>query len=186
MLFRSSACHGYSGQGGVSTSVPPLKPFAKQLTAAKLREFINKGAGEPADATKVWMPVWGPIISDAQVAALVAYIRAGLPRVDYANPVPIPTTQGDAVAGMKAYQRYGCANCHGMNGVGGVPNPAAPQKTIPALKSLSKQYSDAAITEIVQHGVDVGGSSIVSMPHWGGIIPDSQIKAIVAYLKTLN
>jgi len=24
------------------------------------------------------------------------------------------------------------------------------------------------------------------MPHWGGIIPDEQLKALVAYLKTLK
>jgi hypothetical protein len=26
----------------------------------------------------------------------------------------------------------------------------------------------------------------VSMPHWGGIIPDDQLNALVAYLKTLK
>lgn len=184
--FGCSACHGFAGQGGVSTSVPPLKPFANQITAAKLRDFINKGAGEPDDLNKVWMPVWGPVISKSEVAALVKYIKAGLPKVDYATPVPIPTNQGPAVAGLKAYQRYGCATCHGIGGKGGVANPAAPNKQIPALAGLAKQYSDDAIAAIVQRGVDVGGSSIVSMPHWGGIIPKNQIDYIVAYLKTLD
>ena len=27
---------------------------------------------------------------------------------------------------------------------------------------------------------------IVSMPHWGGIIPDQDLAALVAYLKTLQ
>jgi hypothetical protein len=26
----------------------------------------------------------------------------------------------------------------------------------------------------------------VSMPHWGGIIPQAQLQALVAYLKTLK
>jgi hypothetical protein len=26
----------------------------------------------------------------------------------------------------------------------------------------------------------------VSMPHWGGIIPQQQLRALVAYLKTLK
>ena len=184
--FACSACHGFAGQGGVSTGVPPLKPFANQITAATLRRYINQGAGEPKDPTKVWMPVWGPVISDAQVVALVKYIKAGLPKVDYANPVAIPTSQGPVVAGMKAYQRYGCAVCHGLTGAGGVPNPASPTKAVPALAGLSKTYSNEALKEIVQHGVSLGGSAVISMPHWGGIIPDSQIDSIVAYLKTLE
>jgi len=32
----------------------------------------------------------------------------------------------------------------------------------------------------------IGRAPIVSMPHWGGIIPDDQLKALVAYLKTLK
>jgi hypothetical protein len=32
----------------------------------------------------------------------------------------------------------------------------------------------------------IGRAPIVSMPHWGGIIPNDQLKALVAYLKTLK
>ena len=50
-----------------------------------------------------------------------------------AQPVAVPADQGAAVAGSALYVRYGCINCHGPNGLGGVPNPLSPDKTIPVL-----------------------------------------------------
>jgi hypothetical protein len=64
------------------------------------------------------MPVWGQVISTHQVADLVAYIRADLSSVPGATPPPVITGQGSAVEGALLYQRYGCVNCHGPNGLG--------------------------------------------------------------------
>ena len=49
---------------------------------------------------------------------------------------PLTTTgkyQGDIAAGQALYQRYSCINCHGPNGLGGVPNPQSPDTVIPPL-----------------------------------------------------
>ena len=32
----------------------------------------------------------------------------------------------------------------------------------------------------------IGKAPIVSMPHWGGVIPDERLNALAAYLKTLK
>jgi mono/diheme cytochrome c family protein len=135
------------------------------------------------------MPVWGPVISRRQVSNLVSYIRAGLPDVPGAVPIEVPSGQGLAVAGATLYQRYGCINCHGPNGLGGVPNPSAPDKTIPPLSGprFRRQFNtDIKITAVIRSGSVIGRAPIVSMPHWGGIIPNDQLKALVAYLKTLK
>jgi mono/diheme cytochrome c family protein len=39
---------------------------------------------------------------------------------------------------------------------------------------------------MIRTGSVLGRAPIVSMPHWGGIIPDDQLKALAAYLKTLK
>ena len=39
---------------------------------------------------------------------------------------------------------------------------------------------------MIRTGSVIGQAPIASMPHWGGIIPDAQLKALVAYLKTLK
>ena len=135
------------------------------------------------------MPVWGEVISRTQVSDLVAYIRAGLPAVADTQPVAVPRGQGAAVAGAALYVRYGCVNCHGPNGLGGVPNPLSEDKAIPPLSGgdfRGEFNTDAKIADVIRSGSVIGKAPIVSMPHWGGILSDAQIAQLVAYLKTLK
>jgi len=187
--FACVQCHGLQGQGGVSPDVPALTKAGKELTAAQLRQIINHGLGESANPTKPYMPVWGAVISDTQVNDLVAYIRGGLPSVPTATPPEVPQGQGAAVAGATLYVAYGCINCHGPNGLGGVPNPLSADKTIPPLvgQDFRKEFNtDAKIEAVIRSGSVIGKAPIVSMPHWGGIIPAQRLQALVAYLKTLK
>jgi mono/diheme cytochrome c family protein len=187
--FACSACHGEQGKGDVSSDVPALKDIGDSLTVSQLSSIINHGLGESADPKKPYMPVWGPVISKSQVTDLVAYIRAGLPKVQDADPVPVPRDQGAAVAGAALYVRDGCINCHGPSGLGGVPNPESEDKIIPALSGgdfRTEFNTDEKITEMIRAGSVLGKPPIASMPHWGGIIPDEDLAALVAYLKTLQ
>jgi len=189
VAFACAQCHGLSGRGDVSPDVPALTNASRQLTAAQLRTIIDHGLGESSNPSKPYMPVWGAVISAQQVSDLVAYIRAGLPRVPGAIPVGIPRGQGEVVAGAAAYQRYGCVNCHGPNGLGGVPNPLSEDKTIPPLSGADfrKEFNtDQKITDVIRSGSVIGKAPIVSMPHWGGIIPTDELDALVAYIKTLK
>ncbi len=187
--FACAQCHGLNGAGGVSPDVPALTGVAKTLSAAQLRTIINKGLGESSNPKKPFMPVWGPLMSAHQVNDLVAYIRAGLPDVPGATPAPLPQGQGQAVAGAALYVQYGCINCHGPNGLGGVPNPAAPDKTIPPLSGADFRgefNTDAKIIDFINTGSVLGGPALVAMPHWGGIISDANLAALAAYIKTLK
>jgi mono/diheme cytochrome c family protein len=187
--FACAACHGNLGRGGVSPLVPALNTVGKSLTVKALTTIITHGLGESANPKRPYMPVWGPVISKQQVADLVTYIRAGLPPVQYATPVPIPGNQGPVVAGAAAYVHYGCINCHGPNGLGGVPNPQSPDKAIPPLSGQDFRHefnTDKKILDVIRTGSVIGKQPIASMPHWGGIIPAWQLKALVAYLKTLK
>jgi mono/diheme cytochrome c family protein len=187
--FACSQCHGQQGRGGVSPDVPALTSVGKELTAPQLAGIINHGLGESANPKKPYMPVWGAVISRRQVAELAAYIRAGLPSVTDATPQPVPRGQGDAVAGAALYVRDGCINCHGPNGLGGVPNPLSEDKAIPALSGAdfrSEFNTDAKIKEVIRSGSVIGRAPIVSMPHWGGILTEEQLRQLVAYIKTLK
>jgi cbb3-type cytochrome c oxidase subunit III len=187
--FACAQCHGLNGQGGVSPDVPSLTTAGKALTVAQLTHIINHGLGESANPTKPYMPVWGAVISQRQVSELVAYIRAGLPSVPDATPPAVPQNQGAEVAGAALYIRDGCINCHGPNGLGGVPNPQSPDKTIPPLSGIdfrTEFNTDKKITDFIRSGSVIGHAPIVSMPHWGGILSDADLAALVAYLKTLK
>jgi len=187
--FACAQCHGEQGRGGVSPDVPALTSVSKSLTSAQLRRIINHGLGVSANPTKPYMPVWGEVISQRQVSDLISYLRAGLPAVPTAVPVDVPSGQGSAVAGAALFTRYGCINCHGPNGLGGVPNPQSPDKTIPPLSGAAfrQQFNtDAKIIAVIRSGSVIGRAPIVSMPHWGGIIPPAQLNDLVAYIKTLK
>jgi mono/diheme cytochrome c family protein len=187
--FACSACHGALGKGDVSADVPALTTIGRTLTSAQLRTIIDKGVGVVSDPKKPFMPAWGPLLSERQVNDLVSYLHAGLPAVADATPVPVPAGQGDVVAGSALYVRYGCVNCHGPNGLGGVPNPASPDKTIPPLSGADFRgefNTDAKIAEFIVSGSVLGKAPLASMPHWGGILPPAEVSQIVAYINTLR
>ena len=39
---------------------------------------------------------------------------------------------------------------------------------------------------MIRSGSVIGRAPIVSMPHWGGIIPNDQLAALATYIKTLK
>jgi len=187
--FGCVDCHGALGRGGVDPAVPALTTVGNSLTVAQLTHIIDHGLGESANPKQPYMPVWGAVISKTQVSNLVAYIRAGLPAVADAQPVSVPEGQGAAVAGAALYVRYGCVNCHGPNGLGGVPNPLSADKAIPPLSGQGFRHdfpTDKAIAAVIRSGSVIGRAPIVSMPHWGGILSNQQIAELTAYLKTLK
>ncbi|MBV8257202.1 MAG: c-type cytochrome [Actinobacteria bacterium] len=189
VLFACSQCHGAQGRGGVSPAVPALTSAGKTLTVAQLRTIIDHGLGASANPKQPYMPVWGEVMSNTQVTDLVAYIRAGLPNDPNAQPVHVPYDEAPAVAGAALYQRYGCINCHGPSGLGGIPNPLSHDKVIPPLSGGGFHHdfpTDKAIADVIRSGSVIGKAPIVSMPHWGGILTDAQIADLIAYLKTLK
>jgi mono/diheme cytochrome c family protein len=187
--FACAQCHGLDGKGGVSPDVPSLTTLAPSLTEAQLTNIINTGRGISSNPKKPFMPVWHGIISKAQIADIVAYLHAGLPPVADAVPLPVPTGQGAAVAGSIDYVNFGCINCHGPNGLGGVPNPQSPDTTIPPLGTpdfFGEFNTPQKIADVITSGSVVGKQPIVSMPHWGGILTQTEINALIAYLDTLK
>ena len=71
----------------------------------------------------------------------------------YATPPAVPAARAPRSPGPALYVRYGCINCHGPNGLGGVPNPQSPDKTIPPLsgQDFRKQFNtDAKIIDVIR------------------------------------
>jgi mono/diheme cytochrome c family protein len=187
--FACAQCHGMRGRGGVSPYVPALTTVGATLTVARLKNIIDHGLGVKENPKQPFMPVWGPVISKQQASDLVAYVKAGLPDVPSAHPQPIPVGSGQVARGAILYTTFGCVNCHGPNGLGGVPNPASPDKSVPPLAGADfrGEFNTAAkIRAIIESGSVLGGPAIVSMPHWGGIITRAELDALVAYIGTLR
>jgi mono/diheme cytochrome c family protein len=123
------------------------------------------------------------------VSELAAYVRAGLPPVSGATPVAVPTDQGLAVERSALHVRDGCIDCHGPNGLGGVPNPQSPDRTIPPLSGADFRgefNTPARIANVIRSGIVIGREPIVSMPHWGGILTTAHVNALIAYPATAD
>ncbi len=189
--FACAACHGMQGKGGPDPAVPVLTSVGSTMSQAQIESIIADGV--PGQVVKggsgtsaPYMPTWRNILSKQQISDLAQYIGAGLPAVPGATDQPTPTGQGDVVAGSVAFINYGCENCHGANGLGGVINPS-PDGTIPPLggADFKKEFPPQAVKDVIVSGSVIGKNPITSMPHWGGIIPDAQLNQLVAYIDTL-
>jgi mono/diheme cytochrome c family protein len=166
--------------------VPALKTVGSSLTVAQLMHIINHGLGEPEAALHARLGRGDLDGAGRQPRCLPPGRPAA---VRSTHPVSVPAGQGAAVAGAALYVRYGCINCHGPNGLGGVANPLSQDKVIPPLSGQGFRHdfpTDKAIADVIRSGSVIGKAPIVSMPHWGGILSDQQIAELIAYLKTLK
>src|SRR2546427_363773 len=110
--------------------------------------------------------------------------------VTVGTPTPAGTNVSALVAeGAHYYNQFACAQCHGPNGLGGAPNPQSPDKSIPPLSGadfFTEFNTNQKIIDVIRSGSVIGRAPIVSMPHWGGILSNSQLNSLAEYIKTLR
>jgi cbb3-type cytochrome c oxidase subunit III len=175
-LFAANcaACHGANAEG--TTLAPALDnpQLLTRMTDADLARTI--GQGVPGTL----MAGWDKKLSAEEITSLATLVRrwdelqaAGiaLPAVEVAAAPPTPEM---IAAGQKLFS-VTCANCHGRSAQGTRMAPALYNKT------FLSQTPDAAITQIISNGVPG-----TAMPAWGGRLTDADLKALVAYLRSLE
>ena len=93
-------------------------------------------------------------------------------------PPPVAADTGDAANGKRLFLSV-CANCHGPDGTGDMMKRMMP--TIGNLTDAAThaRLSDEDITNLVMEGRD-------KMPAFKDVLPPPQIKAIIAYVRTLK
>jgi cbb3-type cytochrome c oxidase subunit III len=169
-----AACHGANAGG--TTLAPALDnpELLTRMTDADLSRTIGQGV------PSTLMAGWDKKLSAQEITSLATLIRrwdelqaAGisLPAVEVAATPPTPEM---IAAGQKLFG-VTCANCHGRSAQGTRMAPALYNKT------FLSQTPDAAITQIISNGVPG-----TAMPAWGGRLSDADLKALVAYLRSLE
>ena len=167
-----TACHGGNGEG--STLAPALDSdeLRARMTEADLTRTIEQGV------PGTLMAGWNRALTTNQIAGLVMLIErwpelrtAGI-ELPVIVPEPIDMSP-EAIARGEWLFSITCARCHGADGYG---TPLAP--------SLNNQTflgdtPDAAIQQII-----AGGVTGTAMPAWGGRLSESDIAALVAYLRS--
>ena len=130
----------------------------------------------------------GALLLSVSLGAAFGLSRA-VPGTATAAPVRSASTavSPQLAQGALDYVTFGCENCHGLYGKGGVKVPnISGQASIPALNStlVSSKLSAASLKVLIQRGVVYQTkSNQVYMPVWGTVLSDVQIGDLVAYIK---
>ncbi len=151
-LFRQycSECHG--------ARVPRSPDEAQALVT------ISTGGSHET------MPVWGDILTDAQLDALVSFTESA--------------ARGTSTeVGQDLFAQY-CASCHGEFGEGG-PNPARADDVIAPISSAEylRTRDDITLRSVIAQGQPNFGMSPFGTTY-GGPLEDDQIDAIVSFLRS--
>jgi mono/diheme cytochrome c family protein len=151
-LFQKncSACHG--------DKVPKV---------ASLEQAKNSISAGGAHQT---MPVWGDILTEEQINALVTFV--------------LSDSQGSVIEAGQTLFADNCAACHGDFGEGG-PNPARPGDVIAPISTAEflKTRDDFSLRAIISQGQPNLGMSPFGGEFGGPLDPD-EVDAIVAYLRS--
>jgi mono/diheme cytochrome c family protein len=94
--------------------------------------------------------------------------------------VPISVRAADAKANWDA----NCAQCHGKSGAADTKMGKALNAKDLTDPKVQGAFSDAKATQSIKEGVKEGGKT--TMKAFGGKLTDDEIKALVAYVRTLK
>lgn len=204
------ACHGPGGRGGVANpgsktgEVPSYHEGTPMMFAHgddDLRAYILDGApaakaerpsyrAEMA-AQAIRMPAFRGVVSEAEVDALVAFIRAASGLLE--------PPDGPAARGAELAIANGCFACHGDMGSGGLPNPGS-------LKGYIPGFGGADYDELVRDDAELRGwiaegniprlrddplaayfldRQRIKMPAYERFLSAEEIEAVAAYVRWL-
>lgn len=159
---KCSPCHGDTGMGDGSMSAKLQKapPKIGSPEVARAAAPVNWYTTVTEGNMGAMMPPFKNVISDKQRWDVVAYVLSM-----GAN------TAVEAKAGQAVYEAN-CAQCHAAGG-SGVQNADL------ADQALMAKLTQNDIASFINKGVGM-------MPGFGGIIPDEQIYAVAAYVRTFT
>jgi ubiquinol-cytochrome c reductase cytochrome b subunit len=155
-----------SNLGGTSAAAPAKPP----ASGASSRAPATTTTGATAGSTKAPQAPAAPAAGAAKSAQPPSPPQAESARAGGARASASPS----ALAGAAVFKAEGCPSCHGAGGIG--------TGTAPALTTLGKSMTAAALTSVLQHLTDkmrAGGMPPVKAT-------GTDLEALVAYLESLG
>ena len=178
-------CHGTSGKGdgplakAMKISPADLTTTVRSRSDTILMKIIT-GKGRQTitgrdrhNLLSDAMPEWKDVFSEEQVKSLIAYLRfLGNSKHDL---------MGDPRVGMEIYQKY-CQVCHGVEGDGdGIMTQL--MGITPMDHTNPNETNSLDNQAIIESILDGKGRF---MPAWRGILSQSDVGALVSYIRLLS
>lgn len=172
-------CHGEQGEGYAAPGATALNNPDFLAVAGDEYLFENIARGRPGTRMSAWSKTHDGPLSDADVRALVAFIRQWQtePSVDVSG---VQVT-GDAQRGATLYAQQ-CAICHGEEGQGLDTSPAAPQGA-PSLNN--PVFLETASDGFIRYAIAKGRRGTV-MPAFEDTLTEQQIDDLAAFIRSLG
>jgi len=178
-------CHGTGGKGdGPLAKVMKISPADLTTTVRSRSDTILTkiitGEGRQTitgrdrhNLLSDVMPEWKDVFSESQITALIAYLRF-LSRTKH-------DLMGDPEVGLQLYQKY-CQVCHGVEGEGdGIMTKL--MGIMPMDHTNPNVTNSLDNEEIVKSILDGKGKF---MPAWRGILSQTDVEALVSYIRLLS
>jgi mono/diheme cytochrome c family protein len=178
-------CHGTDGKGdgplakAMQISPANLNTTVRSRSDTILTKIIT-GEGKQTitgrdrhNLLSEAMPEWKDVFNESQVKALIAYLRfLGTTKHDL---------MGDPEVGLQLYQKY-CQVCHGVEGDGdGIMTNL--MGIMPMDHTNPNETNSLDNDELVESILDGQGRY---MPAWRGILSQSDVEALVSYIRLLS
>lgn len=152
---RCAVCHGRGGRGN-GPAAPSMIPRPRDFTSGEYKYKSTPSGQPPTDADLVRvvarglgasaMPYWDDVLDDAEIRAVVEYIKRLSDVFDEAPPRPIDVPprvrpDADSVARGRVLYAQGCRTCHGPDGRANA-TPGAANETVPvATRDLTAPWT---------------------------------------------
>ena len=176
-VAKCATCHQANGQG--TAAIPPLAGNADVTandTKSIIATVVNGRSGALTVAGTTFngkMPTWKGQLSNADIAAVVTYVRgawgnkaSGVTEQQVASAGPVVSS----AVGMSVYANK-CAACHQASGKGGGLFPAL------AGNAHVNAADPGPMLGMIEHGKSV-------MPSWKGQLSSADIAAVATYIRS--
>jgi mono/diheme cytochrome c family protein len=170
---------GFFGGGnvveGVTTSnlTPDPETGIGKWSEADFVRALREGVRPDNTAMRFPMNAYA-LLSPEEAAAIFAYLKT-VPAIRNAvQRTPGPAITPEMNAGKKVYLKYACTGCHGEGGVANCD----------LTKNRAHYPSDEELVAFIRDPSSKNPGS--RMPAWKNVIPDEELKTLVAHVRSLD
>jgi cbb3-type cytochrome c oxidase subunit III len=186
--LNCAACHRTNGEGG--GPYPPLakNPAVNAADSAGLIQIVLNGRTGPITVNGAQyggnMPSWRNELSDAQIAAVLSYVRSAWGNNGAAvSADQVAAARSPAALSGEALFGVHCATCHQADGKGTdafPPLAGNPLVTAPDPNAMIAVIANGRTGPLTVNGKTYNGT----MPTWKGQLSNADIASVATYVRS--